>query len=78
MRYSSARMKEKPKPVEPEAEPIKPGALKLKGAARYLGGVSQISVRRAIDRGLIKPNRSFRHLLIPISELDRFLAEGQK
>jgi hypothetical protein len=54
------------------------GALKLKGAAKYLGGVSQISVRRAIARGLIKPNRSFRHLLISITELDRFLAEGQK
>jgi hypothetical protein len=54
------------------------GALKLRDAAEYLGGVSQISVRRAIARGLIKPNRSFRHLLIPISELDRFLAEGQR
>jgi excisionase family DNA binding protein len=53
------------------------GALKLKDAAKYLGGVSQITVRRLIDRGLIKPNRSLRHLLIPISELDRFLAEGQ-
>jgi excisionase family DNA binding protein len=53
------------------------GVLKLKDAAKYLGGVSQITVRRLIDRGLIKPNRSLRHLLIPISELDRFLAEGQ-
>jgi excisionase family DNA binding protein len=54
------------------------GALKIKGAAKYLGGVSQITVRRLIDRGLIKPNRALRHLLIPISELDRFLAEGQQ
>ena len=54
------------------------GALKLKDAARYLGGVSQISVRRLIDRGLIKPNRALRHLLIPVSELDRFLAGGQR
>ncbi|TMP91675.1 MAG: helix-turn-helix domain-containing protein [Verrucomicrobia bacterium] len=53
------------------------GALKLKDAAKYLGGVSVITVRRLIDRGLIKPNRSLRHLLIPISELDRFLAEGK-
>jgi excisionase family DNA binding protein len=52
------------------------GALKLKGAAKYLGGVSEITVRRLIDRGLIKPNRSLRHLLIPISELDRFI-EGR-
>ena len=53
------------------------GALKLKDAAKYLGGVSIITVRRLIDRGLIKPNRALRHLLIPVSELDRFLAEGQ-
>ena len=54
------------------------GALKIKEAAEYLGGVSQITVRRLIDRGLIKPNRTLRHLLIPVSELDRFLAEGQR
>jgi hypothetical protein len=53
------------------------GALKLKGAAEYLGGVSQITVRRLIDRGLIKPNRALRHILIPIGELERFLREGQ-
>jgi excisionase family DNA binding protein len=54
------------------------GALKIKDAARYLGGVSQITVRRLIDRGLLKPNRSLRHLLIPVGELDRFLTEGQQ
>jgi len=54
------------------------GALKLKDAAKYLGGVSEITVRRLIDRGLITPNRALRHLLIPISELDRFLQEGQE
>ncbi len=52
------------------------GALKLKEAAEYLG-VAPISVRRLIERGLIKPNRALRHVIIPISELDRFLAEGQ-
>ena len=54
---------------------IIPAALKLKGACKYLGGVSEITVRRLIDRGLIKPNRALRHLLIPIAELDRFLSE---
>jgi hypothetical protein len=49
------------------------GALKLKDAANYIGGVSPITVRRLIKRGLIKPNRSLRHLLIPLSELDRFI-----
>jgi excisionase family DNA binding protein len=53
------------------------GALKLKEAAAYLG-VSVITVRRLIERGLIKANRALRHLLIPISELDRFLAEGPR
>jgi Helix-turn-helix domain len=50
------------------------GALKIKDAAMYLGGVSTITVRRLIKRGLIKPNRALRHILIPIVELDRFLS----
>jgi excisionase family DNA binding protein len=58
--------------------PIAPsGALKVKDAAQYLGGVSTITVRRLIERGFIKPNRALRHILIPIAELDRFLAGGQ-
>ena len=52
------------------------GAMKIKGAAEYLGGISTITVRRLINRGLIKPNRALRHILIPIVELDRFLASG--
>jgi excisionase family DNA binding protein len=52
------------------------GGLKIKDACIYLGGVSEITVRRLIARGLIKPNRSIRHILIPVAELDRFLAEG--
>ena len=54
------------------------GALKIKDAAEYLGGVSHITVRSLIKRGLIKPNRALRHILISIAELDRFLAEGQR
>ena len=50
------------------------GALKMKDAAQYLGGVSLTTVRRLIKRGLIKPNRALRHILIPVAELDRFLA----
>jgi excisionase family DNA binding protein len=52
------------------------GALKIREAARYLGGVSPITVRRLIKRGLLKPNRALRHVLIPINELDRFLTVG--
>jgi excisionase family DNA binding protein len=53
------------------------GAVKIKDAAEYLG-VSPISVRRLIERGLIKPNRALRHIIIPLSELTRFLAEGER
>jgi hypothetical protein len=57
--------------MKPTRAPI--GALKLKDAADYLGGVSIVTVRRLIRRGLIKPNLALRHVLIPVAELDRFL-----
>jgi len=53
------------------------GRTKTKEAAKYLS-VSPVSVRRLIRRGLIKPNRTPLHILIPIAELERFLAEGQR
>ena len=52
------------------------GALKLKPSCYYCGGISEITMRRLIARGLIKPNRALRHIIIPIAELDRFLREG--
>jgi hypothetical protein len=52
------------------------GALKLKPAAIYLGGLSIPTMHRLIDRGLLRPNRSLRHLLFARSELDRFLNDG--
>ena len=55
-----------------QREEVLRGALKLKGAAHYLS-VSEITVRRLVDRGLITPNKATRHLLFPLSELDRFL-----
>lgn len=64
-----------PKDQEPEAASVKPAALKLRESCQYLGGISQITLRRLISRGLIKPNRALRHILIPIAELDRFLAK---
>jgi hypothetical protein len=54
------------------------GALKLKDCCRYLGGIAPITLRRLIADGYIKPCRTLRHLLIPVSELDRFLHEGQR
>jgi len=52
---------------------ITPRALKLRDFCKYVVGVSDITMLRLIDRGFIKPNRSIRHLLIPITELDKFL-----
>lgn len=49
-----------------------PLAYKLKDAATLLG-VSTVSMRRAIQRGLIRPSRAFRHVLISADELNRFL-----
>ncbi len=57
------------------APPVEQGAYKLPGACQYVGGISEISMRRLIQRGLIKPCRGLRHILIPKSELDRFLAQ---
>ena len=52
------------------------GALKLKDARHYLGGLSVPTMHRLIKRGLLKPNRSTRHLIFPIAELERFLRDG--
>jgi excisionase family DNA binding protein len=52
------------------------GALKMREAREYLGGLSVPTVHRLIERGLLRPNRSTRHLLFPVAELDRFLADG--
>ena len=56
------------------SSPQQRGALKLKPAAEYLS-LSPMSMRRLIKRGLIKPNRLTRHILISIAELNRFLAQ---
>jgi len=50
------------------------GALKMKEAAKYLS-VSQQTLRRLVERGLIRPNRALRHLLFSVKELDRFLED---
>jgi hypothetical protein len=52
------------------------GGFKLKPAAAYLGGLSVPTMHRLIARGLLRPNRSLRHLLFSKTELDRFLREG--
>jgi Helix-turn-helix domain len=57
-------------------KPDTEGALKLREARQYLGGLSVPTMHRLIKRGLLRPNRSTRHLLFPVSELDRFLRDG--
>jgi len=54
------------------------GAYKLRDACEYLGGLSPVTVRRFIDRGLIRRHPAVRHILIAKTELDRFLATHQK
>ena len=56
-----------------KSEPVKPLAVKLKDAAELLG-VGQVSLRRKIESGEIAACRAFRHVLIKVSELERFLA----
>ena len=52
------------------------GALKLKEARRYLGGLSIPTMHRLMKRGLLRPNRALRHLLFSREELDRFLRDN--
>ena len=52
------------------------GALKLKEAREYLGGLSTPTIHRLIRRGLLRPNRALRHLLFSREELDRFIRDN--
>ena len=45
---------------------------KIKEAAQICG-VAPITIRRAIDRGLLKPCRAFRHPLIPRDQLEKMI-----
>jgi len=67
-------MKRKNRPYAAE-QPDEPpaGALKLKPAAKYLGGLSGPTMYRLVKSGQLKPVRATRTLLFPIAELDRFL-----
>lgn len=38
-------------------------------------GICEKSVRRLIHRGLIRPCRALRHILIPKTEIERFLRD---
>jgi hypothetical protein len=53
-----------------------PAALKMTAARSYLGGLSVPTMHRLVQRGLLRPNKSTRHLIFLRSELDRFLKDG--
>lgn len=55
--------------------PIRPQALKLPDAARYLG-LSQKTVRRLVERGELRRVSSVRHLLFAVRTLDAFLLQN--
>jgi len=60
-----------PQQVDPQ-----PGRLaySVQETARMLG-VCDKSIRRLILRGLLRPSRALRHILIPRDELERFLRD---
>jgi hypothetical protein len=46
------------------------GALKMRPAAQYLGGLSKATMLRLVKNGLLRPNRKTRHLLFSVRELE--------
>ncbi len=56
-------------------KPLPRISYKIAEAAKIVG-VSTITIRRAIDRGLLKPCRAFRHPLIPADQLQRMIEGG--
>jgi excisionase family DNA binding protein len=60
-----------PYPMSPPASRV---AYSVQETAQMLG-VCDKSVRRLILRGLIRPSRALRHILIPRDEIERFLRE---
>jgi hypothetical protein len=70
---------QRPKAKRPRKNPLAdmpPAALKYPEACRFLGGIHQATLRRMVERGLIRPNKMLRHVLFPVSELQRVLNEG--
>ncbi len=49
-------------------------AFSVQETAQILG-VSDKTVRRLVTRGLLRSSKALRHLLIPRSEIDRFLKD---
>jgi hypothetical protein len=62
------------RPVPPVSEqPALPRLAYSVAETAAMLGICEKSVRRLIARGLLRPSRALRHLLIPRSEIGRFL-----
>ena len=59
------------------AAPMLKRGFKINEAAAYLG-VKPVTVRRLIDRGLLRPCRALRTPIIPKEQMDALLEEGEK
>jgi hypothetical protein len=59
-------------PPSPSDPKLKRSAVSIKTAAIMLE-VSEKSIRRLIERGLLKPNRALRVLRIPVSQIEELL-----
>jgi excisionase family DNA binding protein len=64
----------KTKPPPPPTNGQTGGAMKLREARAYLGGLSKPTLYRLVADGKLKPCRGVRHVLFPVRELDRFLS----
>ena len=61
-------------PATPPSAILPRVAFTVRETAAMLG-ICEKSVRRLVARGLLRPSRALRHLLIPKHEIDRFLKE---
>jgi hypothetical protein len=55
---------------------VEPQAFRLEEARHFIGGLSIPTMYNLVERGLLRPNRSTRHLIFSREELLRFLREG--
>jgi excisionase family DNA binding protein len=51
---------------------LAPRAVKIHEAARLLS-VTPVTIRRLIERGLLKPCRALRHVLVPVDQIEALL-----
>jgi hypothetical protein len=75
--YAPARRAKSRNETKIETNGVPPAAFKMREARQYVGGLSVPCMHRLCAKGLLRPNRSTRHLIFTRAELDRFLEAGQ-